>query len=59
MNDYIIADKKLSLNDLKNLPEFKFKSADDKNQQILLGILYLFAVGVFIISIATKFRIKI
>lgn len=57
MNDYIIADKKLSLNDLKTLPEFKFKPAPDKNQQILLGIFYLFCIDLCIIFFAAKLRI--
>lgn len=59
MNDYILSDKKLSLNDLKNLPEFKLKPAANKNQQILWGISYLFCIGLLIILIATKLRIKI
>nr|WP_276902209.1 DUF3526 domain-containing protein [Pedobacter kyonggii] len=59
MSDYIISDKKLRLNDLKNLPEFKLKPEANKNQHILLGILYLFGISSYIIFLAIKFRIKI
>ena len=59
MSDYIISDKKLSLNDLKNLPEFKLKPIAAKNQQILLGILYLFGISICIIFYAAKLRIRI
>lgn len=59
MNDYIISNKKLSLNDLRNLPEFKLKQISNKNQHILLGIFYLFGISTFIIIFALKLRIKI
>ena len=59
MNDYIISDKKLRLNDLRNLPEFKLKLLTNKNQHILLGILYLLSISFCIIFLAIKFRIKI
>ncbi|GGH06139.1 DUF3526 domain-containing protein [Pedobacter zeae] len=59
MNDYIVSDKKLSLNDLKNLPEFKLKEKANKNQHILFGILYLFGIGFCIILLAIKLPIKI
>jgi ABC-2 type transport system permease protein len=59
MNDYIISDKKLSLNDLRNLPEFKLKPPSNKNQHILLGICYLSGISSCIIFSAIKLRIKI
>jgi ABC-2 type transport system permease protein len=59
MNDYIISDKKLTLSDLKNLPEFKLKPIANKNQQNLRGISYLFGFSLLIILIAIKIRIKI
>jgi ABC-2 type transport system permease protein len=59
MSDYIISDKKLNLNDLRNLPEFKLKLLTNKNQHILLGVLYLLGISFCIIFLAIKFRIKI
>lgn len=59
MNDYIISEKKLSLKDLRNLPEFRLKPAAKKNQHILLGIFYLFGFSTCIIFFALKLRIKI
>lgn len=59
MSDYIISEKKLSLNDLRNLPEFKLKPAANKNQGILPGIFYLFGISICIIFFALKLRIKI
>ncbi|RQO78037.1 hypothetical protein DBR40_08775 [Pedobacter sp. KBW01] len=59
MNNYIVKDKKLSLNDLHHLPEFKFKPLIHKNTGIICGILYLGGIGLCIILLAIKIRNKI
>ncbi|MGN7989824.1 DUF3526 domain-containing protein [Pedobacter sp. 22226] len=58
MSDYIISDKRLSLNGLKTLPQFKLKPLKNKNEDILAGITYLFSVSFCIIFLSAKFRIK-
>jgi len=58
MNDYIISDKKLSLNDLRNLPQFKLKPAANKKSIIIRDIIYLLGISFCIIFLSAKFRIK-
>ncbi|RBQ07693.1 DUF3526 domain-containing protein [Pedobacter miscanthi] len=59
MSGYIISDKKLSLNDLRNLSQFKLKSIKNKNQNIIGGILYLLGISFCIIFLSKKITVKI
>lgn len=59
MTGYIISNKKIALNDLRNLPQFKLKSQKNKNQNIVAGILYLFGISFCIIFLSKKIPLKI
>jgi ABC-2 type transport system permease protein len=59
MSGYFIADKKLTLNDLRNLPEFKLQTLIKKNPDIIWGILYLVVISFLIIFLSKSFKHKI
>ncbi|MFD2581706.1 ABC transporter permease subunit [Pedobacter vanadiisoli] len=59
MTGYIISDKKLSLNDLKDLPQFKLKYSKNKYREIVTSILYLSGISFCIMFLSRKIIVKI